>query len=83
MLFSTVEIKPSIDNEWKISFSDLDGDRYNDGAPPSCMGFYHYPRRKGKEKAFNELKDKMIESHKKEIDRLTKSMNSLIDTDMP
>jgi hypothetical protein len=83
--FSTVEIKPDLldPDKWSVSFSDLDGDRHNEGIPPSSLGFWHYPRKLGREKAFNTLKTHMIERHVKEIEMLSKSLSKLVDLKMP
>ena len=78
MKFSTVEIKQSnIAKKWEVLFYDMDGDRQSGDNGPHKMGFYHYPRKKGLKKAFNELKSLLIEQHLEEIKRLQKSLKSL------
>ncbi len=79
MKYSTVEIKPQgyKRDTWEISFYDLDGDRIKESHGPHSLGFYHYPRKLGKEKAFNELKSFLISKHSAEIERLAKSLKKL------
>lgn len=78
MKFSTVEIRPrTTTGEWKVMFSDLEGDRHNEDFGPHGLGFYHYPRRMGKKKAFETLRNHLISEHAKEIEALTKSMDKL------
>ncbi len=79
MKFSTVEIKPGgIDRKyWEVSFSDLDGDRVYEGQKPHSFGFFHYPRRMGKLKAFNLLKEHLVAEHVKSIKSLTDSLSKL------
>lgn len=85
MKFSTVEIRPSGCNrdEWDVSFSDLPGDRYNDGQGPNGLGFYHYPRRLGKKKAFDALKAHLVAKHEERISSLEKSLAKLRAIKMP
>jgi hypothetical protein len=86
MKFSTVYIRPvgikKKDRKWEVVFADLPFDRKNDGAGPNGMGFYHYPRRMGKKKAFEALKDHLIKCHEEEISLLTKSLSALKLLDM-
>jgi len=79
MKYSTVEIKPQgyKRDTWEVSFYDLDGDRVEESPGPHSLGFYHYPRKLGKEKAFNKLKSLLISKHSAEIERLTKSLKKL------
>lgn len=79
MKYSTIEIRPQGYERdiWEISFYDLDGDRVEESHGPHSLGFYHYPRKLGKEKAFNELKAFLISKHTAEIERLTKSLKKL------
>jgi len=79
MKYSTVEIRPSRikKNAWEVNFSDLDGDRVNEGHYPHGLGFYHYPRRIGKEKAFDTLRVFLMQKHEEEINNLTKSLAKL------
>lgn len=79
MKFSTVEIRPSIAEreDWDVRFSDLDGDRVNEGIGPQSMGFYHYPRRMGRAKAFEKLRAHLVAKHEEAISSLTKSLEKL------
>lgn len=79
MRYSTVEIRPSIlnRNEWEVSFSDLDGDRIDEGHRPHGLGFYHYPRKFGRVKAFTILKEYLIRQHEEEITKLQSSLVKL------
>jgi len=85
MKFSTVYIRPvgiKKNRKWEVVFVDLPGDRKNKGTGPSSMGFYHYPRRIGKKKAFEALKNHLIKCHEEEISLLTKSLSDLKSLDM-
>ena len=79
MKFNTVEIRPGGINrdKWTVSFSELDGDRVNEGLGPNPTGFYHYPRRLGKEKAFKALHSLLVSKHQEKIAELTKSLEKL------
>ena len=79
MKFSTVEIRPSnlTDPEWEVRFVDLPHERVNEGIGPSGLGFYHYPRKMGKKKAFEILKKHLVEEHEKRIVSLAKSLAKL------
>lgn len=78
MYYSTVRIRPSIDADtWEVFFSDMPYDREPGGEHISGLGFYHYNRRKGKQKAFDTLKADMIKRHKDEIQKLEKSLKKL------
>ena len=76
MFFSTVEIVP-VDNEWCVYFSNLDGDRNDEDFGPHGLGFYHYPRKMGKKKAFEALKNLLIKNHIKKISEYTESLEKL------
>ena len=85
MKFSTVHIRPvgfKEDRRWEVAFADLPGDRNNDAGGPNGWGFYHYPRRIGKKKAFDALKAHLIERHEEEISLLTKSLSALKSLDI-
>jgi hypothetical protein len=78
MKFSTVEIRPrTTTDEWQVLFSDLEGDRHNEDFGPNGLGFYHYPRRMGRKKAFEALRNHIISKHEKEIEALTQSIGKL------
>lgn len=81
MLYSTVEIKPR-DNEWYVCFSDLEGQRHDEGHRPHPLGFYHYPKRMGKKKAFEALKKQLISQHTKKISQFTESLEKLVALEM-
>lgn len=85
MKYSTVEIRPHIEGnfKWRIASCDIPYERSNEAAKPCPVGFYHYKRKLGLENAFEELKACMIESHEKEIDRLIKSRDSLVMLQLP
>ena len=76
MLYSFVEILPR-EKEWVVSFSDLEGQRQDEGHLPNSLGFYYYPRKLGKKKAFETLKKHLIENHIKKISKLTESLEKL------
>lgn len=79
MLFSTVEIRPSIakSGEWSATFTDLEGDRNREDQGPHPLGFYHYPRSMGREKAFWILKNYMVKQYEDEIAELTNRLEKL------
>jgi hypothetical protein len=85
MRFSTVEIRPSGNkrDEWEVSFSDIEGDRVNEGHGPHSLGFYHYPRYIGKERAFEALREHLVSKHEEKIAALTKSLCKLKALKMP
>ena len=85
MKFSTVEIRPggSKRDKWEVRFADLPHDRVNEGHGPHGLGFYHYPRRMGKEKAFEALRAHLVAKHEEEIAALTKSLGKLKALKMP
>lgn len=85
MKFSTVEIRRggSKRDKWEVSFADLYGDRVNEGHGPHSLGFYHYPRRMGRAKAFEALRAHLVAKHEEEIAALTKSLGKLKALKMP
>lgn len=85
MKFSTVEIRPYgiKRDKWGVSFSDLPYDRVNEDQGPCAFGFYHYPRRMGKAKAFEALRSLLIARHEEKIAALTKSLEKLHALKMP
>lgn len=85
MKFSTVEIRPSRlrSGEWIIDFTYIHGDRVGDGSGPYNLGFYHYPRRMGRKKAFEALRAHMVAKCEEEIEELTKRIEGLNALKMP
>ena len=85
MKYSTVEIRPggSKRDKWEVRFSDLPGDRVNEGHRPQGWGFYHYPRRMGQAKAFEALRALLVAKHEEELAKLTKSLGKLKALKMP
>lgn len=84
MKFSTVKIRRSGKcNLWEVHFEDLPGDRSNWNYGPHNSGVFHYPRRMGKEKAFEELKAHMVARLEEEIAALTKSLVKMKALKMP
>jgi len=86
MYYNTVQIRKSNTKEgWTIFHDELEGDRESGtGMCSGAMGFSHYPREWGKRKGFEALKKAMIEVRestvelrKRDIDCLTRSINSL------
>jgi len=76
MYYSTIEIKPDVD-KWKVSYWDIPYDRES-GYPSlnAGLGFYHYSRKMGKEKAFNKLKEAMIKAR---FDRIAEIVEDIRD----
>jgi hypothetical protein len=85
MKFSTVRITPRVIKpyEWEVSFSDLDGERVDEGIGPQSTGFYHYPRSMSQKEAFEALRTHLINKHKDEINRLVESLISLEHVEIP
>ena len=78
MKFSTVRIRPNVNQDgWEYHFEDHEGDRKNEKTDPNSLGFYHYPQRIGKKKAFEKLRAHLVAKHEETIAALTKSLNSL------
>jgi hypothetical protein len=79
MYFDTIEIRPKAFGKkgWEVRHSQLRFDRQPGPGSMSDLGFYHYPRRKGKKKAFEELKAHMIKRHEDEIFNLLRSLDEL------
>lgn len=81
MLYSTIEIRPNIlgckREKWNISYHDLPHQRENIQSKPASLGFYHYKRSLGVQKAFTELKAEMIRSRFEMIAQLNKEIESL------
>jgi hypothetical protein len=71
MYYSTIEIKPSLNDKFVVHYYHQKYDRESsEGSLSPGLGFYHHPKRMGKEKAFNKLKEAMI----KEIYKLFKNL---------
>ena len=78
MKYSTVDIRPNYSGtEWSVSFKDLPYDRVKTDAQPHSAGFYHYPTRMGKRKAFDALKEKLMHEHRIKIQDLQRSLELL------
>ena len=80
MLYDTIEIKRTLSGEWKVPHRELPYDR-NEGEQNlnGVLGFFHYPRDWGKEKAFEILRNKMIEVRQKVITDLQHQIDKLRD----
>lgn len=91
MKYSTVEIKPKLlfkggiakFTDWQIKYYVDDTDRIRGSTAPMGMGFYHYPKYIGLQRAFDKLKNKLIKGHKNEIARLEKSLQKLEKLQLP
>ena len=78
MKYSTVDIRPNYSGtEWTVTFKDLPYDRVKTDAQPHSAGFYHYPTRMGKRKAFDALKEKLMLEHRTRIKDLQRSLEQL------
>jgi hypothetical protein len=76
--YNTVEIKPnSLTEKWVYGFSRDPQDRVRAKTVPNGLGFYVYPTTMSDQKAFDKLKAHLVARHKKEIDRLLKSLDKL------
>ncbi len=84
MYYDSVQIRINTDGSWRVYHFQLDGDREpSKEYTPQNMGFFHYPRKWGIEKAFKLLKEHMIKCRQEEIDHLTKSINNLSSLSLP
>ena len=77
--FSTVEIRERAakPGAFVVSFSDLEGDRHSENFGPHGLGFYHYPRRKGQAKAFEELRAHMVRCCEADMEALSRKLEKL------
>lgn len=84
MKFSTVRIYPNISkNDWKVRFEVIEGDSEDDGLGPNSLGFYHYPRRIGKKRAFKILRSHLVAMHEKDLAVLAESLRKLKSLKIP
>ncbi len=83
MKYNTVQIRPSSNGNWECYFQSDEVDRYNIKTYPNKIGFFHYPYRMSKSRAFSKLKTLLIFSHKREIERLQESLNKLEMLEIP
>lgn len=78
MLYDTIEIKPTLNGEWEVLHRALPHDRKKgEQQLNATLGFFHYPRKMGKEKAFRMLRDRMIEERFNVIIDLILQINKL------
>ncbi len=84
MYFDTIEIKPvhtlmrkKNKPNWTVAHHELEHDREPEQLPPHFLGFWHYDRSIGVNKAFEILKKDMIDKRQKEVDRLLQDIKEL------
>jgi hypothetical protein len=80
MYYNLIQIVPGWPNrgEWVVKIQERDGDRKASTTfPDAKLGFMYYPRRMKEQKAFQMLKDSMIEIHEKELKRVQESLDKL------
>ena len=78
MLYDTIEIRPSALGDWLVSHRELPYDREEgEGMLNGQLGFFHYPRKTNVTKAFEILRNKMIEEHLKIIAELQSQIDEL------
>ena len=71
MKTDTVEIRYNrFDEKYRVSYKHSDLERVDHTPIPSKMGFYHFHRKIGPKKAFNELKHFLTEIAYQEIAQL-------------
>jgi len=63
--------------EWVVGFYKGCEDRVKTKINPNSMGYYHYDKKLGRKKAFNQLKSLLIKNHEEEIARLSRSLFEL------
>ncbi len=78
MLYDTVEIRLTSNGEWEVLYRELPYDR-KEGEQQlnGVFGFYHYPRKWGKKKAFEALRNQMINERLKAIAELQSQIDKL------
>ena len=80
MLYDTIEIKLTPSGEWVVLHRELPYERKKGGQwLNGVLGTFHYPRTLGKEKAFEILRDRMIEERQKAIEELQDQICKLRD----
>ena len=78
MLYDTIEIKRTLSGEWEVLHQELPYERKKGKQQLNgALGFFHYPREWGKEKAFEVLRDRMIEERLKAIEELQRQIDKL------
>ena len=78
MLYDTIEIKLTPSGEWEVLHRELPYDRKKgEQRLNGALGFFHYPRNWGKEKAFRVLRDRMIQERQKAIAELQNQIDKL------
>lgn len=85
MKYNLIEIRPdsSTHGGWKV-LSGLDPqDREPGNTTPNSGGFYYCPETILVEEGFQQLKNLLIKNHTEEIARLTKSLESLQELELP
>lgn len=81
MKYSAVYIKPGKES-WSVRFEDI-GERKGGDYQPLSNGTYYYPTKMGKEKAFNKLKEYLLQRHIYEFNKLIESLTGLQLLEMP
>ena len=82
MKYYSIYIQPG-NKEWYLHCYLDPAERIMGDRGPHSMGFYHCPETKGAERGFEELKDFLISKHKKEIENIQKSLESLREVKFP
>lgn len=86
MYYSCMEIKPKSfgDSGFNVSWSKTPYDREpGKGSLNAGLGFYHYPRKIGEERAFNELREAMIAVRQKHVDEMLSDIEELKKLESP
>lgn len=78
MLYDTIEIRLMLNGGWVVFHQELPYDRKKgEQRLNGTLGFFHYPREWGKEKAFEVLRGQMIEERLKVIAELQNQIEQL------
>ncbi len=87
MIYNTVRITDVIDfsngkQYWTASIETSNVERENTKTIPNGSGYYHFPVHKmSNKKALEKLRNIMAKEHTEEIERLTYSLQKLLDLD--
>jgi hypothetical protein len=79
MYYNLIQIRPNIfkGSEWDIKNEKIPHDREPTKPNPIGIGYYYYPRRMGKKRAFERLRRHLIKTREKDIKMRLKDIEEL------